>query len=348
MSDEQDMGVSYADAGVSLDAGYEAVERYEEAVAATHGPGVIGGFGGFGGLFSLRDAAVSLDDPVLVSATDGVGTKLRLAFELGVHHTIGQDCVAMCVNDVAAMGARPLFFLDYLATGKLDPLQAADVVRGIAGACAACDCSLLGGETAEMPGFYADGEYDVAGFCVGVADRQELFEPGTAQLGDALIGLRSSGFHSNGFSLIRRIIADRGLDLADAFGGSTLGEELLEPTVLYPAAFAALRAESLSPRAAAHITGGGFYENLPRALGEGRGAAIRRSWQIPPIIEHIADLGQVAKRERWSVFNMGIGMVLVVDPDRAAASIATLNQAGFAAVRIGEVDDGPVRIAGID
>lgn len=348
MSDEK-RATSYADAGVDLAAGAEAVARYKESVRATHIPGVLGGIGGFGGLFSLRDAGVSLDDPVLVSATDGVGTKLRLAFDLGIHHTIGQDCVAMCVNDVVATGARPLFFLDYLATGRLDPVQAGEIVAGIAAACRESGCALIGGETAEMPGFYADGEYDVAGFCVGVADRRELCDPSDVARDDVLVGLASSGFHSNGYSLVRRIVADAGLDLHGAFGEGTLGSALLEPTLLYPAATAALRAAGVRVRNAAHITGGGFYENIPRALPAGLGARIEPHWERPAVIDFIADAGGVAARERWSVFNMGVGMVLILRPGDVDTGLAALADAGYSAFPIGDVVPGEgVHISGVD
>ncbi len=348
LTDEK-RGTSYADAGVSLEAGAEAVARYRDAVESTSIPGVLGGIGGFGGLFALRDAGLTLDDPVLVSATDGVGTKLRLAFDLGIHRTIGQDCVAMCVNDIVVTGARPLFFLDYLATGRLDPDQAAEIVVGIAAACRESGCALIGGETAEMPGFYADGEYDVAGFCVGIAERSALLDRARVQAGDVVVGLRSSGFHSNGYSLVRRIVADAGLDLAAPFESSTLGAALLEPTRLYPAAFSALTTTGIRPKSAAHITGGGFYENLPRALPDGLGATIEAGWSVPRIITHIADLGEVEARERWSVFNMGIGMCLILAPDDAQRALSALAGAGFEALTIGSVDGtAGIRIAGID
>lgn len=346
-----DKATTYRDAGVDLEAAAAAVAGYRGSVDSTRIPGVLGGVGGFGGLFALRDAGVGLDDPVLVSATDGVGTKLRLAFELGVHDTVGIDCVAMCVNDIVVTGAKPLFFLDYLATGRLDPGQATDVVAGIAAACRESGCALIGGETAEMPGFYGSGEYDIAGFCVGVADRSELFQTESVASGDAIIGLTSTGFHSNGYSLVRKIIDDRSMPLdsnPDVLQGETLGAALLRPTRLYPSAFAALRDAGLEVKSAAHITGGGFYENLPRALPQGLGARIdAQSWEIPAIISYVCDAGSVAPRERYNVFNMGIGMAIICDSAHAAAVIEAAGHAEFEAVQIGEVVDGDVIVGGI-
>jgi phosphoribosylformylglycinamidine cyclo-ligase len=343
---------SYRDAGVNLDAAADAVDRYRATVESTRIPGVLSDVGGFGGLFALRDAGVSLDDPVLVSATDGVGTKLKLAFALDRHDTIGVDCVAMCVNDVVTTGARPLLFLDYLATGRLQPEQAAAVVEGIAHGCAESGCALIGGETAEMPGFYADGEYDVAGFCVGIAERSALLDPAAVETGDVLIGLASDGFHSNGYSLIRKIVDDHDLDLNAPYDermDETLGEALLRPTRLYPAVFSALQTEGIDLHAAAHITGGGFYENLPRALG-GHGAIVDpETWDVPAVINHICGIGDVATQERYTVFNMGIGMVLVVAPDAASAAIDAALDAGFEAAQIGKVvEDAGVWLKGID
>ena len=343
--------LTYADAGVDLIAGAQAVAKYRESAESTAIAGVLGAIGGFGGLFSLRDAGFgALDDPVLVAATDGVGTKLKLAFACERHDTIGQDCVAMCVNDIAAVGAQPLFFLDYLATGVLDPQQAAEVVAGVADACRVCGCALLGGETAEMPGFYNAGEYDVAGFCVGIGERSELFSPDSVRAGDLLVGLRSSGFHSNGYSLIRKIIDASGASLDDPFEDSTLGAALLEPTMLYPAALRAVRNAGIAPRSAAHITGGGFYENIPRALNAQVGAVVDpTSWVVPRIIEHVVEVGAIESRERYSVFNMGIGMVLIYAPSRAPDALSVLQDAGFGASIIGEVTASPVvKIAGVD
>jgi len=326
----------YEEAGVSLVAAEESVNRYKAHVKDTHIPGVMGSIGGFGGLFSLVDAGVSLKDPILVSATDGVGTKLKLAFELGVHDSIGVDCVAMCVNDVLATGARPLFFLDYIATGKLEPQVVEDVVIGIAEGCKQSGCALIGGETAEMPGFYKSGEYDVAGFCVGVVDREEILGPERVREGQAVIGLASTGFHSNGYSLVRRIIEQAELALSVPFGDSTLGAALLAPTRIYAGA---IRAAS-GIKAVAHITGGGFFENIPRVLPEGLGVLITEKWPVPPIIEFIIEKGGVSREEAFHVFNMGVGMVLIVEADAAENAIQDLNNAGYPAFQIGHVKSG--------
>ena len=346
-----DDSTTYRDSGVDLESGYEAVRRYKAAVARSRIPGVLSDVGGFGGLFALRDAGVGLDDPVLVSATDGVGTKLKLAFELGIHRSVGVDCVAMCVNDVITTGATPLFFLDYLATGKLDPRQAAEVVEGIADGCAESGCALIGGETAEMPGFYPPGEYDLAGFCVGIVERAAIVDRERVRPGDAVIGLASTGFHSNGYSLVRKVVADRGLELSTVVSeGRTLGDALLAPTRLYAPAFAALRSAHIEIKSASNITGGGFYENVPRGLPDGLGAEIDpASWDVPHVIELIADAGKVPERERYSVFNMGIGMVLVASGADVAALLHAVKEAGYDGQQIGVVTSQPgVRIAGID
>lgn len=330
----------YRESGVDLEAADEAVESYKELVSATHTPGVVGEFGGFGGLFSLKDAGLdSLKDPILVSGTDGVGTKLKLAFAMGKHDTVGIDCVAMCVNDIATVGARPLFFLDYLATGKLDPEQASQVVAGIARACSESGCALIGGETAEMPGFYPDGEYDIAGFCVGIVERRAMLGPDRVRAADRLIGIGSSGFHSNGFSLIRKVLREKDLDLDATHGlDRPLGAALLEPTRLYPAALSALDKASL--RAAAHITGGGLHENLPRVLPEGFGARIdATAWRVPPVVEFILGAGGIEAGEAYHVFNMGIGMVAIVAPESAEDALARLSTAGYDAWDIGVVTE---------
>lgn len=337
---EESKSDRYREAGVDLDAAEETVRRYKDIVGSTRVPGVMGEVGGFGGLFSLREAGLAgLKDPVLVSGTDGVGTKLKLAFMLDRHETIGIDCVAMCVNDIITSGAKPLFFLDYLATGKLEPKQAEEIVAGIAAGCAESECALIGGETAEMPGFYSDGEYDVAGFCVGIVDRGEMLLPENVESGDQLVGIASSGFHSNGYSLIRKVLRDEGLDLNAKHGlGRTLGEALLEPTRLYPRALNALGGPGL--RAAAHITGGGFHENLPRVLPEGLGARIDAgSWPMPPVIELILEAGGIERSEAYHVFNMGIGMVAILSPDDTDAALGELAAADYDAWVIGEVTD---------
>ncbi len=351
MANRKDDASAYAASGVNLDAAEEVVERYGSVVDSTTIPGVMGGVGGFGGLFSLRDAGVSLDDPVLVSGTDGVGTKLKLAFQTGVHDTIGVDCVAMCVNDIVTSGARPLFFLDYLATGRLDPEQAEGVVRGIAHGCRLAGCALIGGETAEMPGFYADGEYDVAGFTVGVVDRAKMLTRDRIAVGDAIVGVASSGFHSNGFSLVRKVVADAGLDLdskPEELAGKTLGEALIEPTAIYVKAALDL-IDSVDVHGLAHITGGGFYENVPRVLPEGVGAHFEpESWAVPPVIRLIQRAGGIAEREMYHVFNMGIGLMAFVPEASVDSAIEKLAESGHEAWRIGTVGGSEITVAGVD
>ena len=307
-------GLTYKDSGVDIDAGNESVKLIKDCVRATYRPEVLGDLGGFGGLFALKN----YDEPILVSGTDGVGTKLKIAFLLNRHDTIGQDAVAMCVNDILVQGAEPLFFLDYLAVGKLKPAQVAEIVRGVANACKESGCALIGGETAEMSGFYADGEYDIAGFAVGVVERKSLITPARVKVGDVLIGLPSSGLHSNGFSLVRKIVFDRmkftgdekisGLD-------KTLGEELLTPTKLYPATvLPLLRRFGDKIHGLVHVTGGGFYDNIPRALPDGLGATIDAdSWPVPTIFKLLQTWGNVERREMFRTFNCGIGMILIVD-----------------------------------
>ena len=310
--------MTYRAAGVDIDAGEALVERIKPLAAATARPGVIGGLGGFGALFDLR--AAGFTDPVLVSSTDGVGTKLRLAIETGRHDGVGIDLVAMCVNDLVVQGAEPLFFLDYFATGRLLAAQAARVVAGIAQGCREAGCALVGGETAEMPGMYAAGDYDLAGFAVGAAERGRLLPQGVAA-GDSILGLASSGVHSNGFSLVRRIVAASGLgwDAAAPFApGHSLGEALMTPTRLYVAPLLALARAGLL-RAAAHITGGGLPGNLPRMLPDGMGADIdAAAWTPPPVFAWLAGAGGVGADEMLRVFNCGIGMALVVSDARAA------------------------------
>jgi phosphoribosylformylglycinamidine cyclo-ligase len=338
---------AYAQAGVSLEAAEDTVHRLGALVEGTRTPGVLAGIGGFGSLFSLKDAGVvsgADSDPILVSGTDGVGTKLQLAFELDRHDTIGIDCVAMCVNDVITSGARPLFFLDYFATGKLRPEQAEAVVRGIAEGCKESGCALVGGETAEMPGFYRPGEYDLAGFCVGVVERGDMLSPARVKSGNAIIGVASSGLHSNGFSLVRKIIADNDLaldavidELAD---DKTLGDVLLEPTRLYVGLVRELL-DGMPVHGLAHITGGGFFENLPRALPDGLGATIdAAAWQRAPIFEFLQAQGEVPAEQMYRVFNMGIGMAIIVDRQYAADAVSCAEAQGFDAWEIGEVIKG--------
>jgi len=332
------MSEAYRAAGVDVEAGYEAVSRMRAHVERTRRPGVMGSVGGFGGLFDL--ASLGMREPILVSGTDGVGTKLRLAFETGRHDTIGIDAVAMCVNDVLTQGARPLFFLDYIACGKLDPAQVEGIVKGVAEGCVRAGCALLGGETAEMPGMYPVGEYDIAGFAVGAVERRDLVTGEGIAEGDALVGLASSGPHSNGYSLIRKIIAEAGLSLDSIPDGLSrpLGEELMEPTRIYAAEILGILAGT-RVKGMAHITGGGFVENVPRALPAGLGAEIvRGSWEEPEVFALLRERGGVNPQEMYGVFNMGIGMVLVVDPGDVPAVLAAV-PSGTASV-IGSVIPG--------
>jgi len=342
VTDSDGEPTTYRDAGVDLEAAREAVDGYRDAVESTRIPGVLDAIGGFGGLFGLEDAPFeSLEDPVLAASTDGVGTKLRIAFRMDCHDTIGIDCVAMCVNDVVTTGARPLFFLDYLSTGQLDPGQAAEVVRGMAEGCRAADCALLGGETAEMPGFYPTGEYDIAGFALGAAEREDLVRPDRVEAGDAILGLSSRGVHSNGFSLVRRVLRDNGVELdrivESVDPDRTLGEVLLEPTELYVRP-ALETLEEFDVRGLAHITGGGLPGNLPRALPDGLEPEIDRStWSVPPVFEYIRELGSVPEEECFRVFNMGIGFALIVAEERTDDVLDFLVDLDRPAVRIGTV-----------
>jgi phosphoribosylformylglycinamidine cyclo-ligase len=328
--------MTYAEAGVDIAAGDALVDRIKPLARSTDRSGTMGGLGGFGALFDLK--AAGFDDPVLVSSTDGVGTKLRLAIEAGQHGRVGIDLVAMCVNDLVVAGAEPLFFLDYFATGKLDVAQAAEVVAGIAEGCRQAGCALVGGETAEMPGMYHGGDYDLAGFSVGAAERGHLL-PRDVAPGDVLLGLPSSGVHSNGFSLVRRIVA--GLDLAGPAPfahGTTLAEALLEPTRIYVKPLLALHRARLL-KAAAHITGGGLPGNLPRVLPEGVAAAVEAgAWPLSPVFPWLARTGQVAEAEMLRVFNCGLGMVLVVAEADADPAIVALQASGVSAHRIGHLE----------
>jgi phosphoribosylformylglycinamidine cyclo-ligase len=328
---------SYKDAGVDIEAGDALVDRIKPFAKATNRAGVMGGLGGFGALFDLK--AAGFTDPVLVSSTDGVGTKLMLAIDTGLHDHVGIDLVAMCVNDLVVQGAEPLFFLDYFASGKLDVEDAARVVRGIAEGCRQCGCALVGGETAEMPGMYAPGHYDLAGFSVGAAERAALLPAGVAA-GDIVLGLTSAGVHSNGFSLVRRIVADAGLgwdDPAPFAPGQTLAEALMTPTKLYVHQVLALHRAGLL-RAAAHITGGGLPGNMPRVLPDGLDIVLDAPWPAPPVFPWLARTGGVAADEMLRVFNCGIGMVLVVSDAAAAGSL--LAGLGETPVRLGRVAAG--------
>ena len=333
--------MTYRDAGVDIDAGNKSVSMIKDAVRATYRPEVMGDLGGFGGLFALNTR--DYKEPVLVSGTDGVGTKLRLAFLLNKHDTIGQDAVAMCVNDILVQGAEPLFFLDYLAVGKLDPDQVAEVVTGVARACKESGCALVGGETAEMAGFYPVGEYDIAGFAVGVAERSKLITAARVKAGDVLLGLPSSGVHSNGYSLVRKIVFEhkgfQGSEYMEELG-KTIGEELLTPTRLYPRVCLPLIRE-FDIHGMVHITGGGFYENIPRALPDHMGAEVNAAaWEMPPIFRLLQEWGNVDWAEMYRTFNMGIGMVLIVSPEEAQRIAAHLEEQGERVYQIGHVTEG--------
>ena len=336
---------SYAAAGVNITAGYRAVELMKQHIARTNIPGVVSGIGGFGGLFELDLTGITR--PVLVSGTDGVGTKLKLAFLMDKHDTVGIDCVAMCVNDIVCCGAKPLTFLDYIACGKNVPEKIAEIVSGVAEGCVQAGCALVGGETAEMPGFYPVDEYDLAGFSVGVVDRERIFDPDSVRVGDALIGLPSSGVHSNGFSLVRKVfdVENGGLDFYCDDLGRTLGEALLEPTRIYVKPVLKL-AETVTVKAAAHITGGGFYENIPRSLPRGLTACIDLS-RIGgiPLFERIADAGNIPLRDMYNTFNMGIGMCLTVAADEADEAVRVLRECSEDARIIGEIVPGEERVA---
>mgnify|MGYP006281951257 CR=1 FL=1 len=328
--------LTYSDAGVDIDAGERLVERIDADVAATRRPEVVGGLGGFGGLFALDTQRFR--EPILVAGTDGVGTKLRLAGQLRRHDSIGIDLVAMCVNDVVVTGAEPQFFLDYYATGKLDEAVAATVIRGIAAGCREAGCALIGGETAEMPGMYAPGDYDLAGFCVGAVERDAMLDPARVAPGDAIIGLAASGPHSNGYSLIRRVLERSGADPQSALGETTLGDALLAPTRIYVRPLLALLGES-DVHALAHITGGGLIENLPRVLPAGTRARIdAAAWRRPPVFDWLQRAGGIADGEMLRTFNCGIGMCAIVPETQAAAAIAGLTRAGETAWRIGTVE----------
>ncbi len=334
------MAKSYEEAGVNLEAGYEVVKRIKSHVASTARRGMMGNIGAFGGMFDL--ASLGVKEPVLVSGTDGVGTKLKLAFEMDKHDTIGIDAVAMCVNDVLAQGAEPLFFLDYVAVGHNEPAKIEAIVAGVAEGCRQAGCALIGGETAEMPGMYGGGEYDIAGFTCGVVERYKLIDASKVKTGDVLVGLASSGVHSNGFSLVRKIVADSGLDLHapyDGLGDRPLGEVLLTPTRIYVKSILRLLQEC-DVHGISHITGGGFDENIPRILHDGQGIAIDEgSWEILPVFRMLEERGGIAHREMFNIFNMGIGMVVALDASQAERAIAILEECGERASIIGRVTD---------
>lgn len=331
---------TYKEAGVDIDAGTKEVELIKESVKETYIDGVLGDLGGFGGLFSLKQEWS--DEPVLVSGTDGVGTKLRLAIDLGIHDTIGQDCVAMSVNDVLVQGAKPLFFLDYIATGKLEPKLMADIVKGVANACKESGCALLGGETAEMAGFYQEGDYDVAGFAVGIVDRKKLITGETISEGDVILGIPSTGIHSNGYSLVRKLAKENHWDLKKVYPtfDKSLGEVLLTPTRLYPKVVLPLLSH-IDIKGMVHITGGGFYENIPRILPEGTAVVIDGdSWPVLPIFPFLKKEGNIDAHEMYRTFNCGIGMLLILSQEDADKAMDILSEQGEKIYRIGYVTKG--------
>ena len=328
---------AYTQAGVNIEAGYEAVERMKKHVQRTSRTGVIGALGGFGGMFDL--SSLGLKEPVLVSGTDGVGTKLMIAFMMDRHDTIGIDAVAMCVNDIVVQGAEPLYFLDYIACGKAIPEKIEAIVKGIADGCEQAGCALIGGETAEMPGLYREEEYDLAGFSVGACEKQRLITGETIKPGDVIIGLASSGIHSNGYSLVRKVFNNWSLiEFVDELG-CTLGEELLKPTKIYvKPILSALKKFQL--KGMAHITGGGFIENIPRMLPAGLGAELNeKSWHIPSVFKLISEVGQIDYQDMYNIFNMGIGMVIAVDQKDAADVMAHFKDFGETAYEIGIVSE---------
>lgn len=332
---------SYAAAGVDVTAGYESVRRIKPLVESTYIPGVMGTLGGFGGLFAPNTAG--LKEPVLVSGTDGVGTKLKIAFLLDKHDTVGIDCVAMCVNDIACSGAKPLFFLDYLAVGKNDPARIEAIVAGVTEGCRQAGCALIGGETAEMPGFYPADEYDLAGFSVGMVDKSAMLDGLTMEAGDALIGLASSGVHSNGFSLVRKVldVNEKVLNTYSAELGHTLGEELITPTRIYVKSILSLLEKGLHLRAISHITGGGLYENVPRMMKSGLTAEIHTdSFPVLPIFDLIQKTGEIPTRDMYNTFNMGLGLVLALPQAEADTAMELLKALGETPYRVGEVVPG--------
>ena len=337
---EKSYSESYAAAGVDITAGYRSVELMKQYVARTMNEHCIGGLGGFGGLFELD--CTGYKHPVLISGTDGVGTKLKIAMIMNKHDTIGIDCVAMCVNDVICAGAKPLVFLDYIACGRNVPEKIANIVKGVAEGCVQADCSLVGGETAEMPGMYAQGEYDIAGFTVGVVEKSKLIDGSKVKAGDVLVGIASSGVHSNGFSLVRKIVADNCFDLHEVYpelSNKLLGEVLLTPTKIYVKQVLEV-IRNCDVHGISHITGGGFDENIPRILHDGQGLEIEEgAWEILPVFRFLEKYGKVAHREMFNIFNMGIGMVIALDASEADKAIGILTAQGEKASVIGRVTD---------
>ena len=334
--------MDYKNAGVDIEAGYKSVELMKKYVKETMRPEVLGGLGGFSGAFSL-DSFKGMEKPTLVSGTDGVGTKLKLAFLLDKHDTVGIDCVAMCVNDIACAGGEPLFFLDYIACGKNYPEKIATIVKGVADGCKQAGAALIGGETAEMPGFYPEDEYDLAGFAVGIVDEKKLITGEQLKAGDVLIGMASSGVHSNGFSLVRKVfeMTKESLETYYEELGTTLGEALIAPTKIYVKALKAVKDAGVEIKACSHITGGGFYENIPRMLPDGVRAVVRKdSYEVPAIFRLLADKGNIEEQMMYNTYNMGIGMVLAVDPSEVEAAMAAVREAGETPYVICEVEAG--------
>ena len=334
------MAVNYEKAGVNLEAGYEVVRRIKQHVASTQRLGTMGNIGAFGGMFDL--ASLNIKEPVLVSGTDGVGTKLKIAFALDKHDTIGIDAVAMCVNDVLAQGAEPLFFLDYVALGHNIPEKVEAIVAGVAEGCRQAGCALIGGETAEMPGMYEGGDYDIAGFTCGVVEKSQLIDGSKVKVGDVLVGIASSGVHSNGFSLVRKVVSDNNLDFNSTYeelNGAKLGETLLTPTKIYVRQVLEV-IRNCDVHGICHITGGGFDENIPRVLSEGQGLEITEgTWEILPVFRLLEKYGNVPHREMFNIFNMGVGMVVVLDESEAEKAVEILTAAGEKATVIGRVTD---------
>ncbi len=336
------MALNYKSAGVDIEAGYKSVELIKKYVGETMRPEVLGGLGGFSGAFSLSKIK-DMKDPVLLSGTDGVGTKIKLAFVLDKHDTIGIDCVAMCVNDVACAGGEPLFFLDYIACGKNEPEKIAQIVKGVAEGCKMSDAALIGGETAEHPGLMPEDEYDVAGFAVGVVDREDMIDGSSIKPGDVLIGVASSGVHSNGFSLVRKIfdMTEESLNTYYDELGSTLGEALLAPTRIYVKMMKEIKVAGVKVKGCSHITGGGFYENIPRMLPDGARAVIKKdSYEIPAIFKLMQEKGEVEEQMMYNTYNMGLGMVLAVDSADVDKTIAAVTASGETPYIVGSIEEG--------
>ncbi|MCU6762582.1 Phosphoribosylformylglycinamidine cyclo-ligase [uncultured Roseburia sp.] len=334
--------MDYKNAGVDIEAGYKSVELMKKHVQGTMRPEVLTNLGGFSGAFSMEKFK-EMEKPTLVSGTDGVGTKLKLAFILDKHDTVGIDCVAMCVNDIACAGGEPLFFLDYIACGKNTPEKIADIVKGVAEGCKQSDAALIGGETAEMPGFYPEDEYDLAGFAVGVVDEKDLITGKDLKAGDVLIGMASSGVHSNGFSLVRKVfrMEKEALDTYYDELGTTLGEALIAPTKIYVKALHSVKEAGVTIKGCSHITGGGFYENIPRMLPEGRRAFVKKdSYQIPPIFTLLAREGKIEEQMMYNTYNMGLGMILAVEPADADKAMEAIRAAGETPYIVGQIEDG--------